>query len=169
MPGSWAGVDIGKEHHYKHAACLSEIPLDRLDRLVDRHGEWGLGFLKSCIRCRNGGPVWYTHRDSDLAGAVFQTVRQAMYGSTARRSPGGSDRSRTRALPSGSAALLSDDLLECHAGRGRVVDRVPERGGVEGDDGVLCALPRLGPRVPGIRAVKRSPGKLADASVGLVE
>ncbi|GAA4237633.1 hypothetical protein GCM10022254_50270 [Actinomadura meridiana] len=80
MKAFGAATNVAGLGDSQQAACLSEIPLDRLDRLVERHGEWGLGFLKSYIRCRNGGPVWYTHRDSDLAEAVFQTVRQAMCG-----------------------------------------------------------------------------------------
>lgn len=33
----------------QQAVCFSEVPLGLLDRLVDRHSEWGLGFNKFTI------------------------------------------------------------------------------------------------------------------------
>ena len=52
------------------SVCLSEVPLDLLDRLVDRHGVWGLGFTKKAVVEDGGAPVWYVEMDSHLAYAL---------------------------------------------------------------------------------------------------
>lgn len=64
----------------QHAVCLSEIPLDRLDRLVERHGEFGVGFRKTFIQQRSGRPVWYLHRDTAGCADFKELVRIAMLG-----------------------------------------------------------------------------------------
>lgn len=64
----------------QRAACLSEIPLDRLDRLVARHGSYGLGLLKPFVRTRGGAPVWYLYRDSPVALSFQSVVTEAMTG-----------------------------------------------------------------------------------------
>jgi hypothetical protein len=50
--------------------CLSEVPLDLLDRLVDRRGPWGLGFTKQSVIEYDGAPVWYVEKDTVLASAL---------------------------------------------------------------------------------------------------
>lgn len=52
------------------SACLSEVPLDLLDRLVDRRGPWGLGFTKQSVIDDGGAPVWYVEKDSKLAWSL---------------------------------------------------------------------------------------------------
>lgn len=51
-------------------ACLSEVPLDLLDRLIDRRGPWGLGFTKRSVVDDGGAPVWYVELDTPLASAL---------------------------------------------------------------------------------------------------
>lgn len=60
------------------AACLSEIPLGWLNRLVDRHGRFGIGFTKSYIRSVGGAPVWYLWRDSKIATELQSLITEAM-------------------------------------------------------------------------------------------
>lgn len=45
-----AARDRGEPLHpypTQKSACLSEVPLDLLDRLIERRGPWGLGFTKT--------------------------------------------------------------------------------------------------------------------------
>lgn len=64
----------------QHAVCLSEIPLDQLDRLVERHGAYGLGFRKTFVRDKGGAPVWYLNRDTPVADLFQEVIREAMHG-----------------------------------------------------------------------------------------
>jgi len=50
--------------------CLSEVPLDLLDRLIDRRGPWGLGFTRQSVVDDGGAPVWYVEKDTSLASAL---------------------------------------------------------------------------------------------------
>ena len=52
------------------SVCLSEVPLDLLDRLVARRGPWGLGFTKKSVVADGGAPVWYVEKDTALASAL---------------------------------------------------------------------------------------------------
>lgn len=52
------------------SVCLSEIPLDYLDRLVDRHGSYGIGFRKAWAIEKNATRVWYLDKDSAVADKV---------------------------------------------------------------------------------------------------
>jgi hypothetical protein len=52
------------------SVCLSEVPLDLLDRLVARRGPWGLGFRKQSVIDDGGAPVWYVEKDTVLARAL---------------------------------------------------------------------------------------------------
>jgi hypothetical protein len=56
------------------SACLSEIPLDRLDRLYARHGRWGIGFDKEFVSRVGGARVWYLDADSSLGKVLFRAV-----------------------------------------------------------------------------------------------
>lgn len=60
--------------------CLSEIPLDRLDRLMERHGHFGLGFRKRFVRSKGGAPVWYLNRDTPMQGTFQTVINEAMQG-----------------------------------------------------------------------------------------
>ncbi len=58
------------------SACFSEIPLDYLDRLMLRHGRFGVVLTTSVIRKAGGQRVWYLDRDGTLAQTFFQQVVQ---------------------------------------------------------------------------------------------
>ena len=54
----------------QQSVCLSEIPLDYLDRPVDRHGSYGIEFRKSWAIEKNATRVWYL----DKGGAASDHV-----------------------------------------------------------------------------------------------
>jgi hypothetical protein len=56
------------------SACLSEVPLNQVQRLIDRHGPWGIGFKKSLIRKSGGGRVWYVDEKTSLQEAISDSV-----------------------------------------------------------------------------------------------
>jgi hypothetical protein len=43
----------------QQSTCLSEVPLGRHDRLIGRHGEFGIGFSREFIKAQGGARVWY--------------------------------------------------------------------------------------------------------------
>lgn len=59
-----------RDYPTQKSVCLSEVPLDLLDRLVDRRGPWGLGFTKQSVIADGGAPVWYVEKDTKLASAL---------------------------------------------------------------------------------------------------
>lgn len=60
----------------QRSACFSEIPLDRLDRLVQRRSRYGVGFSQDVLTRAGGGRVWYINNDSNLADSVRQLISQ---------------------------------------------------------------------------------------------
>lgn len=57
-PHGW-GRDFQEVADDTHrSACLSEIPLDQLDRLRARHGRYGIGFRRDFIKNAGGARVW---------------------------------------------------------------------------------------------------------------
>lgn len=67
--GNGRNFDEVRERHM--SACFSEIPLDHLSRLYERHGPWGIGFNRRVIDAADGGRVWYLERDTEPARALF--------------------------------------------------------------------------------------------------
>ncbi|MGD9795339.1 MAG: abortive infection system antitoxin AbiGi family protein [Acidimicrobiia bacterium] len=61
------------------SCCLSEIPLDHLGRLADRHGWYGVGFSKDFIRSRSGTRVWYLDDEVELAKWLFESRRTGWF------------------------------------------------------------------------------------------
>lgn len=61
-----------KDRH--QSVCFSEIPLDQLERLTKRHGQYGIGFTKDFVRSRQGARVWYvdegTVQAANLSGQL---------------------------------------------------------------------------------------------------
>jgi hypothetical protein len=53
------------------SACLNEIPLDMIDRLISRHGHYGLGFKRDFVTARGGARVWYL----DEGGTASQALK----------------------------------------------------------------------------------------------
>jgi hypothetical protein len=64
----------------QQCVCFSEIPLDLLDRLVDRRSRYGIGFTKEFVAAQGGAPVWYLEVDSPIADAFRDVKRQRMRG-----------------------------------------------------------------------------------------
>lgn len=65
-------------------SCFSELAaLDSVERLAQRHGQFGLGFRKSWLQQRGAAPVWYLPRDSQVQVEFFETVRTLAF----RREP----------------------------------------------------------------------------------
>jgi Putative abortive phage resistance protein AbiGi, antitoxin len=76
-PFGWAReVDGEDATPTQRSVCLSEVPLDMLDRLVDRHGTHGLGFKRTDLLQDQAAPVWYVELDTRLARALDH-LRQA--------------------------------------------------------------------------------------------
>lgn len=72
--GAARGLDVLGES--QQSACFSEVPLDRLDRLVERRSSYGIGFLQDVLVRAGGGRVWYVDNDSDLAASFRQLMAQ---------------------------------------------------------------------------------------------
>lgn len=63
----------------KHrSACLSEIPLDMLDRLVSRHGQFGIAFRKQLVLDSGGSRVWYLN-EGYATSTFLQNVVNQLY------------------------------------------------------------------------------------------
>ncbi|WP_165969328.1 abortive infection system antitoxin AbiGi family protein [Actinomadura sp. KC06] len=61
----------------QQSVCLSEIPLDYLSRLVDRRGQFGVGYAKRAVAMAGGAPVWYLRKDSPVADEFKRLVENA--------------------------------------------------------------------------------------------
>lgn len=60
----------------QQTACFSEVPLDRLDRLVERRSSYGIGFHQDFLVEAGGGRVWYLDNGSELASSVRALISQ---------------------------------------------------------------------------------------------
>lgn len=68
-----------KEVQERHmSACLSEIPLDLVDRLTARHGRWGIGFRRTAVIRQGGARVWYVDEGTPVAATIFNRVGQLL-------------------------------------------------------------------------------------------
>ena len=54
----------------QRVVCFSEIPLDMLDRLIERRSFFGLGFAKEFLVAKGGAPLWYLDKDGDQAPII---------------------------------------------------------------------------------------------------
>jgi hypothetical protein len=64
----------------QHSACFSEIPLDLLDRLVERRSKYGIGFRQDFLIKRGGGRVWYLDKDGVPAYNFNRQINTAVAG-----------------------------------------------------------------------------------------
>lgn len=63
---SWARkIEEVKSGHY--SVCFSEVPIDKVERLMRRHGPYGIAFTKDFIRAKQGARVWYVDQGSEQA------------------------------------------------------------------------------------------------------
>lgn len=60
----------------QESACFSEIPLDRLDRLVQRRSRYGIGFHQDFLIESGGGRVWYLNDESRQAASIRKLIAQ---------------------------------------------------------------------------------------------
>ena len=71
----WARkVDEVQRRH--HSVCFSEVPLDKIERLTRRHGNYGIAFAKDFIRDRQGARVWYIDQGSEQAHSLMEHLRE---------------------------------------------------------------------------------------------
>jgi hypothetical protein len=68
-----------REHH--RVVCFSEIPLDMLDRLIERRSLYGLGFRKDFVVSNGGAPLWYLDKDGAQAKLINAQVAAKRRGS----------------------------------------------------------------------------------------
>jgi hypothetical protein len=62
------------------SACLSEIPLDLLTRLIQRRSLYGIGFRQDFLVDRGGARVWYLDKGAPAAESFQALVRDGMTG-----------------------------------------------------------------------------------------
>jgi hypothetical protein len=55
--------------------CFSEIPLDMLERLVERRSLYGVGFRKDVLVGKGGAPLWYLDKDGVQAQIIQREIR----------------------------------------------------------------------------------------------
>lgn len=56
------------------SACFSEVPLDQLARIRQRHGMFGLGFRKATLTKAGGGRVWYLDHGSASGDKLYDKI-----------------------------------------------------------------------------------------------
>lgn len=60
-------ADVQERHR---SVCFSEVPLDKIERLTRRHGNFGIAFTKDFLRGRHAARVWYLDQGSTQAVAL---------------------------------------------------------------------------------------------------
>lgn len=73
---SGAGRGLDALGETQRCVCMSEIPLDLLERLVRRRSTYGVGFRKGFIVARGGDRVWYLDREG-LAASAFEELKRS--------------------------------------------------------------------------------------------
>jgi hypothetical protein len=58
----------------QRSVCFSEIPLDLLERLVERRSKYGIGFTQEFLARRGGARVWYLDKDG-VAARAFDALK----------------------------------------------------------------------------------------------
>ena len=75
LDASGAGRGLGALGGTQRCVCLSEVPLDLLERLVRRRSPYGVGFTKDFVIDRGGDRVWYLDREG-LAASAFEELKR---------------------------------------------------------------------------------------------
>lgn len=61
----------------KHqSVCFSEVPLDKIQRITRRHGNYGIAFPKDFIRAQQGARVWYIDQGSKQATSLTSHLHE---------------------------------------------------------------------------------------------
>ena len=64
----------------QRSVCFSEIPLDLLDRLVERRdSQYGIGFHQEALISAGGGRVWYVAKGSQAQRSVERIIGSALH------------------------------------------------------------------------------------------
>ncbi len=69
----WFRSDV-PTRHLRMSACLSEIPVDQIDRLTARRGRYGIAFRRPFVQAAGGARVWYAEEPQRTT--MFQTFGQ---------------------------------------------------------------------------------------------
>lgn len=64
------------------SACLSEVPVDQVERIAARRGHYGIGFRRDFIQSLGGARVWYAEEPQRTL--LFETFRPLYRGDVAR-------------------------------------------------------------------------------------
>lgn len=64
----------------QHSCCLSEIPLDLLDRLAARHGSHGVVISRSYAQSSGAVRVWYLDAGTPIGQHFFDWVGEKSFG-----------------------------------------------------------------------------------------
>jgi hypothetical protein len=59
----------------QRVVCLSEIPVDRLDRLASRRGWFGVALDRRAVMAQGAVPVWYLPKGTEPQKALFDEVK----------------------------------------------------------------------------------------------
>lgn len=79
------GRNDGATAHLRMSACLSEVPVDQIDRIATRRGHYGIGFRRDYIQSLGGARVWYAEEPQRTL--LFETFR-ALYRNDSARENG---------------------------------------------------------------------------------
>ncbi|MGN7779302.1 hypothetical protein ACTJJE_07255 [Mycolicibacterium sp. 22603] len=72
-PCSWQR-SIAERAPVPELACLSEIPLEFIDRLTRRHGLYGVAFTRPFVAKSGGTRVWYLDKANPLCGRYSNEI-----------------------------------------------------------------------------------------------
>jgi hypothetical protein len=63
----------------QRSACFSEIPLDLLQRRIQRRSLYGIGFHQDFLVAKSGARVWYLDNEGEVAGRFQVLVNQRSF------------------------------------------------------------------------------------------
>jgi len=67
---------VPEVEHLHRVVCFSEIPLDMLDRLIERRSLYGIGFNKGFLVSKGGAPLWYLDKEGDHASIIRAQIEE---------------------------------------------------------------------------------------------
>ncbi|WP_285136003.1 hypothetical protein [Microbacterium sp. lyk4-40-TSB-66] len=73
-PYGWAFRDATARSMHM-SACMSEIPIDNVDRLVRQHGQFGIAFRREFVSGAGGHRIWYLDDTNGLQRHLYQAFR----------------------------------------------------------------------------------------------
>ncbi|MEV8174960.1 hypothetical protein [Microbacterium sp. NPDC079176] len=76
------GRNDGATSHLRMSTCLSEVPVDQIERIASRRGHYGIGFRRDFIQSLGGARVWYAEEPQRTL--LFETFGPLYRTDTAR-------------------------------------------------------------------------------------